>query len=54
MQRREDPEKYCDQCGKRLKRKHYGKRIEDFVVFTKRKYCDIQCYAMALLARKEK
>lgn len=37
------PERFCLYCGKKLERKRYGKRIEDFKVFNNRKYCDKEC-----------
>lgn len=30
-------------CGKEIFRKRYGKRLEDFQVFLKRKYCSLSC-----------
>lgn len=38
-------EKYCLYCGKPLCRKRYNGRLEDFTVFTKRKFCDSDCMA---------
>lgn len=37
------PEKYCEYCGAKLERKRYGKRIEDYNVFLRRKYCNRDC-----------
>lgn len=40
---------YCKYCGKKLERKRFGKRLEDFNVFKKRKYCNRICMRMAML-----
>lgn len=42
-------ELYCQYCGKKLQRKRFGNRLEDFGVFKKRKYCDRTCMKMAYL-----
>jgi len=42
-QRNADPEKYCLRCGLRLQRKRYGKSLEDFSAFAKRKFCSLSC-----------
>lgn len=42
-------EKYCEYCGKIMQRKRYGKRLECFGIFKKRKYCDINCMKKAYL-----
>lgn len=49
--RKPDPEKYCEYCGERLKRKTINGRLEDLGVFKRRKYCDQKC--MGLGHRKE-
>ena len=36
-------ERYCLYCGKKLERKRYNGRLEDFTAFNKRLYCDRQC-----------
>ena len=42
--RKEDEEKYCKYCGKRLSRKRYKSgRIECGYDFAKRKYCNKEC-----------
>jgi hypothetical protein len=47
--RKMDPEKRCAHCGKLMKRKRIGARLEDRAVFLKRKYCDRTCMARAYL-----
>ncbi|MCH5315443.1 MAG: HNH endonuclease [Eubacterium sp.] len=43
-------EKYCAYCGKRLERKRFANgRLEDFGVFSKRKYCSMTCMRKAFL-----
>lgn len=43
-------EKYCEYCGKKLERKRFPSgTLEDFTVFTKRKYCDMKCAGRAKL-----
>ena len=44
-------EKYCAYCGKRLVRKMFGKRREDFGVFLRRKYCGRDCMKKAFIKR---
>ena len=44
MQKPKEIEKYCEYCGKKLIRKRFNDRLEDFGVFQKRKYCDVECY----------
>jgi len=46
-------DKYCEYCGKKLERKRYSGRIEDFNVFAKRKYCDRECMKQALSERRK-
>lgn len=36
-------EKYCKYCNKKLERKRFNGRLEDFTVFKKRKYCNREC-----------
>lgn len=36
-------EKYCEYCGKKLERKRFNGRLEDFTVFKNRKYCNREC-----------
>ena len=43
MGRKKEPEKYCLTCGILLCRKRYGRTLEDFTVFMKRKYCSLSC-----------
>lgn len=38
-----DPEKYCERCGVLLRRKRYGKTLEDMGRFRSRKYCSLRC-----------
>lgn len=41
--------KYCQYCGKQLKRKRFNGRLEDFTVFSNRKYCNRECMKRAYL-----
>lgn len=36
-------EKYCLYCGKKLTRKRFNGRLEDFTAFKKRKCCNVDC-----------
>ena len=36
-------EKYCEYCGNKLERKRFDGRLEDFTVFSNRKYCNREC-----------
>lgn len=38
-----EEEKYCEYCGKKLERKRFNGRLEDFTVFKNRKYCNREC-----------
>lgn len=38
-----EAERYCKYCGKKLERKRFNGRLEDFGVFTKRQYCNREC-----------
>ena len=38
-----DLEKYCEYCGNKLERKRFDGRLEDFTVFSNRKYCNREC-----------
>lgn len=38
--------KYCAYCGRKLERKRFNGRIEDYQVFAKRKYCNQLCMGM--------
>ena len=42
-------ERYCEYCGKPLERKRINGRLEDFTVFTKRKYCNRECMRRAFV-----
>ena len=44
-----EEEKYCEFCGKKLERKRFSSKLEDFGVFKKRKYCNRECMRMAFL-----
>ena len=41
--------KYCEYCGKKLERKRYNGRLEDFGVFNRRKYCNKDCMRKAFI-----
>lgn len=43
MQRKQEPEKYCETCGRKLIRKRYNGRLEDLTAFQRRKYCSLTC-----------
>lgn len=49
MQKIKQYEHCCEFCGKKLERKRFGNRLEDFNVFRKRKYCDKECMRKAFL-----
>lgn len=34
---------YCEYCGNKLERKRFNDRLEDFTVFSNRKYCNREC-----------
>lgn len=36
-------DKTCEYCGKQLERKRFNGRLEDFTVFSNRKYCNREC-----------
>ena len=38
-----DPEKSCERCSTPLQRKRYGKNLEDFSAFARRRYCSLSC-----------
>ena len=38
-----EEEKYCEYCSKKLERKRFNGRLEDFTVFKNRKYCNREC-----------
>lgn len=38
-----EEEKYCEYCGKKLERKRFNGRLEDFIIFKNRKYCNREC-----------
>lgn len=41
--------KYCQFCGRKLERKRFNGRLEDFGAFKKRKCCDLKCYKKSIL-----
>lgn len=41
--KKKEPEKYCKNCADRLTRKTYNGRLEDFGVFLRRKFCNLNC-----------
>lgn len=45
--RKPDPEKHCQYCGKQMERKRYNGTLESMNVFLRRKYCDQLCMAKA-------
>lgn len=36
-------DRYCEYCGNKLERKRFNGRLEDFTVFSNRKYCNREC-----------
>jgi DNA (cytosine-5)-methyltransferase 1 len=42
-------EKYCEYCGAKLERKRFDGRLEDFNVFSNRKYCNRECMKRGFL-----
>ena len=36
-------DRYCEYCGNKLERKRFNGRLEDFTVFSNRKYCNRDC-----------
>lgn len=50
--RKQEPEKYCQFCGKRLQRRIINGRLEDLGSFVRRKNCDVVCMAKGM--KKEK
>ncbi len=38
-----DPEKYCERCGVRMRRKRYGGTLEDMGRFVLRRFCSLHC-----------
>ena len=47
-------DRYCEYCGKKLYRKKFSNKYEDFSIFMKRKYCDRECMRRAFLAEANK
>ena len=43
LQKRKELIKYCVYCGKKLERKRFNGRLEDFGVFKKRNHCNLEC-----------
>lgn len=37
------PTKTCETCGAPMERKRYGKRLEDWAVFMRRRHCSLSC-----------
>mgnify|MGYP003488667671 CR=1 FL=1 len=40
---------FCEYCGARLERKRIDGRLEDFTVFSNRKYCNRECMRKGFL-----
>jgi len=45
---KEGPSKYCEQCGKKMERKYYNGRREDFTRFMARRFCDLTCSGLSI------
>jgi len=43
MNRKEEPTKFCECCGKGMQRKRYGQRLEDMSAFMRRRFCSLSC-----------
>lgn len=43
MDRKDEPKKFCECCGKEMQRKRYGGRLEDLSAFLKRRFCCLTC-----------
>jgi hypothetical protein len=43
VSRKQEPEKNCKHCRIPLKRRRYGKRLEDMGAFLRREYCSLTC-----------
>lgn len=51
---KEDPEKYCESCGKRMHRVRFDSgRLEDLSAFMRRKYCNRHCMKKAFVKKGE-
>lgn len=50
--RKQEPEKYCQYCGKRLQRNRYNGVLEDYQRFLKRKTCGVLCMAKWMVQEK--
>lgn len=53
MRRKEEPRRYCWQCGARMHRKVWKGRLEDLTTFKNRKYCDRICASLGLVGRQK-
>ena len=42
-------DRYCEYCGAKLERKRFNGRLEDFTVFSNRKYCNRECMQKGFL-----
>lgn len=50
IRRKPEPRRACVHCGMQLRRKRMpGGRLEDYGVFTRRKYCDQQCMSEGMV-----
>lgn len=52
MPKKVDPQKTCAYCGKALERKRINGRLEDRVIFLRRKYCNRLCMAQAFVKQE--
>jgi hypothetical protein len=43
------PIEYCQHCGSKLERKRRGRSLEDLGAFSRRKYCGVECMALAMV-----
>jgi hypothetical protein len=41
--RAKEPEKSCERCGSRMRRKRFNGRLEDMGAFKRRRYCSLHC-----------
>jgi hypothetical protein len=49
MPRKEDPERFCEQCGAPMERRTINGRLEDRGCFLRRKFCCRECFARSLV-----
>ena len=43
MEKKQTPKKYCECCGREMLRKDYHGRLEDRLIYLKRRFCSLSC-----------